>query len=162
LRRVVVLVAAAGLLALSACSQPTAAAQDSEAPPGIMLVAAKVGVLGAIVTDQNGRTLYRFDKDKPSVSNCSGECTKSWPPVIVSDAGELKLDSIDQSLVGTLDRADGSKQVTLAGHPMYRFFKDSKAGDVNGQGLGGTWFVAAPSGDKIVTKPQKTTETPKN
>lgn len=126
------------------------------------MVAAKVGQLGVIVTDQNGRTLYRFEKDKPSVSNCASDCATSWPPVTVKDPAELKLDSIDQSLVGTLERADGTKQVTLAGYPMYRFFKDSKAGDINGQGVNGTWFAATPSGGKVVTKSQKTTETRRN
>ena len=46
----------------------------------------------------------------------------------------------------TVARADGSMQVALNGMPLYYFAKDAKAGDTNGQGLNGKWFVASPTG----------------
>ena len=36
--------------------------------------------------------------------------------------------------------------MTYAGAPIYYFAKDTKAGDVTGQGVGGVWFVAAVAG----------------
>jgi predicted lipoprotein with Yx(FWY)xxD motif len=155
--------AVSGLLAVTACSELNGSAQpDSDVvrqrsvvdldsvTPGLTLAAARVAKLGAVVTDQNGRTLYRSDKDRsnPSVSNCNGDCEKNWPPVIVEDPATVQVDAVDQSLVGTVDRADGSKQVTLAGYPLYRFAMDTRAGDVKGQGLSGTWFASTPQGKK--------------
>ena len=46
---------------------------------------------------------------------------------------------------GTLTRADGSIQVTYVGLPLYYWVRDTKAGDVIGQGVGG-FSVAAVSG----------------
>ena len=46
----------------------------------------------------------------------------------------------------TVKRDDGTTQVTYAGAPIYYFAKDTKAGDVTGQGVGGVWFVAAVAG----------------
>ncbi len=51
-----------------------------------------------------------------------------------------------EALLGTTAAADGATQVTYNGHPLYYFAGDSAAGDANGQGLNGVWFVAAPDG----------------
>jgi predicted lipoprotein with Yx(FWY)xxD motif len=116
----------------------------------VKLAAADAGTLGSVVTDQNGHTLYRFDRDKakPSVSNCNDACAKSWLPVIVKDAGEVQLAAVDKNLVGTVSRKDGRIQLTLSGWPLYRYAEDRRAGDVNGQGVGGTWFASTPQGKK--------------
>lgn len=55
---------------------------------------------------------------------------------------------MDAALIGSVTRDDGSKQLTIAGWPMYRYAEDKKPGDANGQGVGGTWFAAAPDGKK--------------
>ncbi|MFI9311307.1 hypothetical protein [Streptomyces triculaminicus] len=104
--------------------------------------------LGTVVTDTKGFTLYRFDKDtaKPSASHCEGDCAAAWPPVTAAD--QVSLKGVDKSLVATVTRADGSKQLTLGGWPLYRFAKDAKPGDTKGQGVGGTWFAAGPQGKK--------------
>ncbi|MFD7987537.1 hypothetical protein ACFRKE_37360 [Kitasatospora indigofera] len=104
--------------------------------------------LGAIVTDGAGFTLYRFDKDtaQPSASNCNGSCATTWPPVAAG--ADVSVKGIDSKLVGTVTRADGSKQLTLAGWPVYRYAPDTKPGDTKGQGVGGTWFVITPDGKK--------------
>ncbi|MFD8934947.1 SCO0930 family lipoprotein [Streptomyces sp. NPDC059578] len=104
--------------------------------------------LGDLLTDSAGFTLYRFDKDtaKPSKSSCAGACATAWPPVPAD--GARAAAGIDASLLGTVTRADGTEQLTVAGWPVYRFAKDEKAGDTKGQGVGGTWFAAAPDGAK--------------
>ncbi|MFE9932272.1 SCO0930 family lipoprotein [Streptomyces sp. NPDC005533] len=104
--------------------------------------------LGAVLTDSAGLTLYRFDKDtaKPPKSNCDGDCEKTWPVVAAGDATATA--GMDPSLLGEVVRSDGSKQLTVAGWPAYRFNKDTKAGDFNGQGVGGVWFAFAPDGKK--------------
>ncbi|MFE5538997.1 hypothetical protein ACFQ78_25075, partial [Streptomyces sp. NPDC056519] len=104
--------------------------------------------IGALLTDSAGMTLYRFDKDtaKPPKSNCDGDCAKAWPAVAAGDATAAA--GMDASLLGEVVRTDGSKQLTVAGWPVYRYSKDTKAGETNGQGVGGTWFALAPDGKK--------------
>jgi predicted lipoprotein with Yx(FWY)xxD motif len=123
-------------------------AADAKAAPAVSLIVMSVGKLGAIVTDKDGMTLYRFDKDtaKPSKSNCDGECAAKWPPVIVPDAAAFHLQGVDQAKVGTVTRADGTKQVTVGGWPLYRFSGDTKSCDINGQGFGGVWFASTATG----------------
>ena len=56
------------------------------------------------------------------------------------------------SLLGTSKRADGTKQVTYKGHPLYYFIQDKKAGETNGQNVdafGAEWYVISPAGKKI-------------
>ncbi|MET4926680.1 SCO0930 family lipoprotein [Streptomyces sp. PSRA5] len=104
--------------------------------------------LGKVVTDSEGFTLYRFDNDtaEPPKSTCVGECEKAWPVVA---AGDVKAAAgTDASKIGEVTRADGTKQLTLGGWPMYRYAKDTNPGDANGQGVGGTWFASAPDGKK--------------
>ncbi|WP_328877726.1 SCO0930 family lipoprotein [Streptomyces sp. NBC_00299] len=104
--------------------------------------------LGKVLTDSSGLTLYRFDKDtaEPPKSSCDGDCAKKWPPVPADDATAGA--GIDKALLGSVTRADGTKQLTVDGWPAYRFAKDTNAGDVNGQGVGGTWYALAPDGKK--------------
>ena len=104
--------------------------------------------LGKVVTDSAGFTLYRFDKDtaSPPKSNCEGECAKKWP--VVAAGGASAAPGTDASLIGEVTRADGTKQLTIGGWPMYRYAQDAKPGDAKGQGVGGTWYAAAPDGKK--------------
>ncbi|MGA4838344.1 SCO0930 family lipoprotein [Streptomyces sp. G45] len=104
--------------------------------------------LGEVVTDSAGFTLYRFDKDtaQPPKSNCADACAAAWP--VVPAEGAKAAPGVDASLLGEVTRPDGTKQLTIDGWPMYRFAKDTKAGDAKGQGVGGTWFAAAPDGKK--------------
>ncbi|MEV0681749.1 hypothetical protein AB0I60_35025 [Actinosynnema sp. NPDC050436] len=124
---------------------------DPAAGDATLLGTAAVPTLGTVLTDGKGMTLYRFDEDtaKPSASTCDGECAAKWPP-LVAQAAEFEVSGVDRALVSTVDRADGVRQVTVAGWPVYRFAQDTAPGDAKGQGVGGTWFAAAPDGRKVV------------
>ncbi|MDT7724444.1 MAG: hypothetical protein QOI21_1020 [Actinomycetota bacterium] len=152
--------AAAGLALLSACGQ----AADTAASPAVQpaanavaaaaptkLTAVELPTIGQVLTDQDGFTLYRFDKDtaKPSKSTCDGDCATAWPAVIAQ--GDVEVQGLDASAVGKVTRTDGSEQVTVGGWPVYRFAKDTRPGDVKGQGVGGTWFGVTPTGGKAGT-----------
>jgi predicted lipoprotein with Yx(FWY)xxD motif len=117
--------------------------------------AAKVGVanssLGRIIVDSNGRTLYLFEKDKNGRSACSGACAAYWPPLL-SHGKPIARSGLKQLLLGTARRTNGAKQVTYAGHPLYRYAGDTNPGDTTGQGLqdfGGGWDALSPAGKKI-------------
>ena len=128
-----------------------AAAGESEAG-AVKLSASKIDGLGDAVVDQNGMTLYLFQKDtKKKASACNGDCAKTWPPVL--SKGKVELQGIDSKLLGSIKRQDGSEQVTIGGWPVYTFSKDTKPGDANGQGVNGTWFVIEPAGCKLGSNP---------
>lgn len=117
------------------------------------LAAKSVKRMGKAVVDQDGFVLYRFDDDKikPEVkSNCNGDCAKVWPPVLTED-GEPQLDGIDPDDVGTVTRADGTKQLTVGDWPVYRYIGDKAPGKWTGQNVGGKWFVINPDGTKNLT-----------
>ncbi|MFF9018427.1 hypothetical protein ACF09C_36390 [Streptomyces sp. NPDC014870] len=116
----------------------------------VQLSAASAGALSPVVVNGAGFTLYRFDNDtaKPSKSTCDGACATTWPPVVVKPGGRIFIDGVKKSDVGVVKRDDGNLQVTIGGWPVYRFNKDLKPGDTNGQGVGGTWFGVTPDGRK--------------
>ncbi|MBY8857105.1 hypothetical protein K7711_11505 [Nocardia sp. CA2R105] len=169
-------VAAAGVLALSAApaaiadpAAPSASAPvlaktqgwlniyNGPAPAGANAIELRVVIdpaVGMRVTDHDGRSLYRFDKDtaKPSASNCNGDCALTWPPLLVSRGQNLYVDGINPRLTGFVERADGSCQITIGGWPVYFFSKDKRPADLLGQGVGGTWFAVAPTGGKALAK----------
>jgi hypothetical protein len=62
---------------------------------------------------------------------------------------DLKINAIDEALVGSLIRSDGAEQVTLGGWPLYRHAVDEMPGETSGQGVNGTWFAIAPDGTKV-------------
>ena len=118
----------------------------------VQLSSAAAGSLNPVVVNGAGFTLYRFDKDtsSPSQSNCNGACAVTWPPVLVSPTGKIFLNGVSKSEVGVVRRADGTLQVTIGGWPIYRFSKDTAAGQANGEGVGGTWFAVSPQGGKVL------------
>ena len=114
----------------------------------------KQGPLGTYLTDGSGRTLYRFAADTGSSSTCTGSCAHYWPPMLAKGAAKAGSGASNSAL-GTTKRADGTRQVTYAGHPVYYYLGDAKPGDTKGQGLnlsGGLWWVVAPSGANITAK----------
>ncbi len=97
-----------------------------------------------VLTNKEGRTLYTFDKDSAGKSNCSGGCAAAWPPFAVANPA---LAGGDFSIVA---REDGGTQWAFKGKPLYFFAGDTKPGERNGDGQGGTWHVAS-QGKKAAT-----------
>jgi predicted lipoprotein with Yx(FWY)xxD motif len=126
----------------------------ASAPKSIVRTA-MVGVanlpLGRIVVDNKGRTLYLFEKDENRRSACYGQCAKYWPPLLTAGKPSARAGA-KQLLLGTTRRANGSEQVTYAGHALYRFAADRKPGQTKGEGsqaFGAGWDVLSPAGKKI-------------
>jgi predicted lipoprotein with Yx(FWY)xxD motif len=147
MKTVHIVVAAALVIALASVSAATAATRSGARATSVGT--ARTG-LGRIAVDARGRTLYLFEKDRGH-SACSGLCTTYWPPLLTRGK-PVAMAGVKQSLLGTIRRSDGRRQVTLAGHPLYRFSGDSRRGQTNGEGLndfGAGWDVLSPSGKKI-------------
>ena len=111
-------------------------------------VATATTFIGTVMTS-GGFTLYRNTKDKadPPTSSCLGTCTSTWSPI--SAEAEPTLDGVDRGLIGTLQRPDGKKQMTVAGWPVYRYIKDMLPGTVNGQGVDGVWQAVGADGKPL-------------
>lgn len=79
-----------------------------------------------------------FDKDKPGVSNCAGDCAKLWPPLTAP------ADAKAEGKLSVIAREDGTKQWAYDGAPLYTFAKDAAKGDKTGDGVKGVWHIARP------------------
>jgi predicted lipoprotein with Yx(FWY)xxD motif len=109
------------------------------------------GIPGKFLVDAKGRTMYLFEADKGGTSACIGACAAAWPPVTAAGM-PMAGSGIEQSLLGTIKRADGTEQVTYNGHPLYYFAADTGAGMAKGQGakaFGAGWYVVDAKGSKI-------------
>ena len=112
--------------------------------------------LGRILVDSKGRTLYAFGHDLKNKSRCSGACASNWPPTVAPKKPKVGA-GVSKAKLKVIKRSGGARQLSYAGHPLYRFSGDSAAGDTNGQGItafGGTWHVVAPSGKVVTGAPQ--------
>ena len=104
---------------------------------------------GSILFDGQGRALYAFTRDRRGgASRCYGACARAWPVYFASSrlvAGK----GVKRSLIGTVRRRDGRRQITYNGRPLYYYVGDKSAGQVSCQNVaefGGTWLVMRPSG----------------
>lgn len=93
---------------------------------------------GKVLTDSAGMTLYTFDKDTATSSNCNGGCATNWPPLMAAAGAKA------QGGYTIVTRADGAHQWAYKGHPLYTWIQDQKPGDITGDGFKGVWHVAKP------------------
>jgi predicted lipoprotein with Yx(FWY)xxD motif len=139
-----------GVAALSLAVLGAAAARNSSARPAT--VSTGHSGLGRIVVDgRSGRTLYLFEKDRRGRSACTGACATYWPPLL-THGKPIASGGAKRSLLGMIRRADGTSQVTYAGHPLYRYVLDTRRGQTNGEGstlFGAGWDALTPAGKKI-------------
>ena len=107
--------------------------------------------MGEVLVDSGGLTLYMFEPDQQGASTCYDQCEQTWPPLTV-DGEPVAGEGADESLLGVVERDDGTQQVTYGLWPLYLFAQDSAAGDVNGQGVNGfngLWWVVDPEGEPV-------------
>ena len=127
--------AGSGLARASTDSQTTLTARSSR--------------YGSILFDGRGRALYAFTRDRRGGSSrCYGACAKAWP-VYFASRRILAGKGVKRSLIGTIRRRDGRRQITYNGRPLYYYIGDKSAGQVSCQNVdefGGTWLVMRPSG----------------
>jgi predicted lipoprotein with Yx(FWY)xxD motif len=130
----------------------TSATTETSAVPTAEGATPMLGVadneLGQLLADASGRTLYGFTKDADGSPTCVDGCATAWPPVVVD--GSLDLSALPASASFSLvDRPNGTKQLKAGKWPLYYFSGDTAAGEANGQGSGGIWFVLAPDATLI-------------
>lgn len=106
---------------------------------------------GTVVTDGNGRALYKYDKDTQGTTSsaCAGVCLSLWPPAYEASSMP-KLTGITGK-VGTITGPGGKAQLTLDGWPLYYYAGDSGPGSVAGQNFQGIWHVLTAAGTPVTT-----------
>jgi predicted lipoprotein with Yx(FWY)xxD motif len=115
------------------------------------VVSLRKTALGTVLVDARGRTLYLFEKDRNGVSSCSAACLAYWP-ALTSTGTPRAGTGVHQSLLELARAHNGARQVTYAGHPLYTFVGDKRAGQTTGEGLrnfGAEWYALAASGRKV-------------
>ena len=104
---------------------------------------------GRMLFDENEQAIYIFENDPRGETVCYGACAEAWPPVLTK--GEPRPgDGVDRSRLGTIERRDGSLQVTYAGKPLY-FYAHEAPGEVRCHNVnlnGGFWWVIGPDGER--------------
>ena len=101
--------------------------------------------VGTYLIGYTGMTVYTYSKDTGSTSACYDTCATNWPPYIVSSVdniNNLKLGVNGKT--GTTVRSDGQLQLTYNGKPLYFYIGDKTGSDINGQAVGGVWYVVKP------------------
>jgi predicted lipoprotein with Yx(FWY)xxD motif len=138
--------------AASSAQPSSQAAAPSSSAAGMTIGLQSVsGIPGKFLASGQGRTMYLFEADKSGTSTCAAACAAAWPPVTAAGM-PMAGSGVEQSLLGTAKRSDGTEQVTYNGHPLYYFAADTSAGMAKGQGskaFGAGWYVVDAKGSKI-------------
>jgi len=95
-----------------------------------------------LVDAETSHTLYKFSKDAPDVSNCSGACAQNWP--LFKTDKIVAPSFIDAARLGNFVRTDKASQTAFDRWPLYFFVQDKAPGDLKGQGLNGLWSTVDP------------------
>ena len=126
--------------------QASSAALGLPAKGSVVLIVQK-SALGYVLAAADGQVLYTYAKDtKGGTPTCTGSCAAIWPPLTgnpVASAADTGLGTL-----GTVSDANGAKQITYNGMPLYTF-KGAKALSVKGNGVGGVWHVIKLSQSNI-------------
>ena len=141
----VALIALAGAIAALALAAPTETKTEA-AGRGTLTV--RSSEYGRILFDGRGFVLYGFTADKKRRSVCFGACAAAWPPYLVKGKPRAGR-GVKRSLLGTIRRPGGKRQVTYAGRPLYYYVRDRRPGQILCQDVfefGGDWLVVRPNG----------------
>jgi predicted lipoprotein with Yx(FWY)xxD motif len=105
---------------------------------------------GRMLFNSKRQAIYIFQRDRRNKSNCYGECAAAWPPVFTKGRPRAGR-GVKSSLLGTIKRRDGKRQVTYAGKPLYYYAHEGpgevKCHDVNLNG--GFWWAVGANGKRL-------------
>jgi predicted lipoprotein with Yx(FWY)xxD motif len=68
--------------------------------------------------------VYTFSADSDHRSACLDACAVAWPPLLTGSHPQTS-GGASANRLGTIQRPDGSHQVTYAGRPVYLFIHDA-------------------------------------
>jgi predicted lipoprotein with Yx(FWY)xxD motif len=131
----------------------TLAAPAGASAKGPATVKVSNSILGKILVNGSGRTLYMFTKDGRGKDRCatSRGCASVWPP-LTTNGKPIARSGAKSSLLGTIRLPNRSLQVTYAGHPLYTYSADLMPHETDYVGspqFGGTWYAVSSAGGKV-------------
>lgn len=141
----------AAVLLMTSCGS-AGGSPSSSAGPSKVVVGTGETALGTVLVDGRGRTLYELTSDTPTRPACTGACLVAWPPVLVTAVPAPAAAGVSATF-GAVAAAAG-QQLSVNGHAVYTFNRDTASGQSSGQGIrsfGGTWWALDPTGAPITT-----------
>lgn len=111
------------------------------------LVTLRDSQFGPVIFNGRAQAAYTFTRDAGGKSRCYGQCAEAWPP-FHARARPRAGHGVKRSLLGTIRRRGGRRQVTYAGQPLY-FYEHDPRGEVLCNDItefGGTWFAVTAEG----------------
>ena len=135
------------LAALAVTLGVASPAAAGSAPSGTLIRVIDHSRLGPMLFDGRGQAIYAFTYDRRNLSRCYGACARAWPPVYTSGVPRAGR-NVRRSLLGTIRRRGGRRQVTYNGWPLYFYVNEGRrqvfCHRVNS--YGGLWLGIRPSG----------------
>jgi predicted lipoprotein with Yx(FWY)xxD motif len=128
--------------AAGAMAPAPAVAATTEVAPGVLMTVEAGPGTGLVLVDGAGRSMYILDTAPTD--------TNTWKPVNGNAAPTSTDPNVNKSLIGTTTNADGTKQATYNGKPLYYYSGDAAPDDKNGQGKtasGSTGHLVNPRGN---------------
>ncbi|MBE2320779.1 hypothetical protein DVA67_032770 [Solirubrobacter sp. CPCC 204708] len=104
---------------------------------------------GPMLWGPKRQAIYVFQRDRFKQTRCYGECAEAWPPVYTTGK-PVAGTGARESLLGTIRRRDGRRQVTYRGRPLY-YYAHEDAGQVRCHNVdlnGGLWWVIGADGKR--------------
>ena len=127
---------------------PLPSSNDQSIPPaGTTVMIVQKTAIGYVLAEANRQVVYTYSKDtKGGKPTCTGACATTWIPATgTPQAGPANVFS---GQFGLVTRADGVKQITYNGHPLY-LLKGAAGMSTAGNGQGGVWHVVKMSASNI-------------
>ena len=128
--------------------EPEESDDEPDRPAGTTIVTGD-SEFGEMLFDERDQAIYIFENDSKDESVCYDECAEAWPPVLTE--GEPQAGGgAEADLLGTVNRDDGTTQVTYDGQPLY-FYAHEAPGEVRCHNVdlnGGFWWVVGPDGER--------------
>lgn len=105
---------------------------------------------GSYLVDSSGRAVYMLEGDRDG-SKCTGACLQAWPPLLVGETQPTAGPNLEPSMVASIQRPDGSMQVTYNNHPLYHYAADGGRGMTQGHDVRdqtGHWYLLTARGEQ--------------
>lgn len=115
------------------------------------LTVMSVGGPADYVADDSRRAVYMQEGDSDG-SKCVDDCLRQWAPLFPPTTDPTVSGNLAPALIGTIDRPDGSEQITYNGHPLYHYVGDTRPGSTAGHEVKdqwGEWYLVTPQGSAL-------------
>lgn len=115
------------------------------------LTVMSVGGPGDFVADNSRRAVYMLKGDEDG-EKCTVSCRTQWAPLFPPTGEATVSGTLAPVLLGAIERADGSQQITYNDHPLYHFIGDTRPGDTLGHERHdewGDWYLLNPQGGAL-------------